>query len=74
MDVYLTTIATHDVRYADVDRLPKLADHRPLVDHWRSEGRPIYLVPRDPEPTSPWPDVTLVRVERLYNVWRLDFR
>ena len=72
IDVLLTSTATHDVRYADVDRLGSLKANRPLVDYWRSEGRPPYLVSVE-RPTSPWPDVSFVRVEPMSYVYRFDF-
>jgi hypothetical protein len=52
IDPLLTTTTTHDVQYADVKRLHSLAEHRALVDFWRSEERPIYLVSSRPRRSS----------------------
>lgn len=72
IDVLLSSLMTHDVRYADVDRIPPLASNRALFDHWRSEGRPIYLAAPS-LPTSPWPDVTFASVPEVPEIFLLEF-
>jgi len=70
-DVLLTTAATHDVEYADLLRLSSLLDVRPLLDHWRSEGRPIYFV-WGSDLQSPWPDASFTR-EPHAGIFKLNF-
>lgn len=71
-DVLLSIAATHDVEYADLLRLPGFAAIRPLLDYWRSDGRPTYLLSMI-TPPSPWADVSYQPVAGVDHVYLVQF-
>jgi hypothetical protein len=72
-EVLLSTTATHDVQYLSTHFYPDWVAIRPVLDHWRAEGRPIYLH-WPAEPVSPWKDITFVKAEPMPDVWRFEFK
>lgn len=71
-DVLLSIAATHDVEYADLLRVPEFSAIRPLLDYWRSEGRPIYFLSRG-DPPEPWTDITYQPVGGIDHVYLVQF-
>ena len=72
-DVLLSLAATHDVQYADLLRVPEFGAIRPLLDYWRSERRPIYLLSTS-DPPRPWADVSYQPVAGVAHVYLVEFR
>jgi hypothetical protein len=71
-DDLFTTTVTHDARYAVVFRPEELPEIRPLLDVWRAEQRPIFMVWENPPP-SPWADVTFDHAEGVNHVYAVRF-
>jgi hypothetical protein len=71
-DVLLSTAATRDVEYADLLRIPNYESIRPLLDYWRADRRPIYLLSLS-APLAPWPDVAYAPVKGIDNLYLLQF-
>jgi len=63
--------ATRDVQFADLDQWEDVRDAKPLVDHWRDEGRPMFFV-RDGAPWEcPWPGYTFVLIDGRQGFYRV---
>jgi hypothetical protein len=60
IDGVLPLRATHDLEYTDMSQYEYPSQARPLLEHWFAEDRPMFfVVPGDPVPESPWPDLAL---------------
>jgi hypothetical protein len=71
-DDLLTTTVTRDVRYGLVYRADEMPRMRPILEAWRDEGRPIYVM-WDGEPPDTWPDVTFEKVEAFDRLYLVSF-
>jgi hypothetical protein len=62
-----------DVQYADLLRVPgqDLSTMRPLIDYWRSEGRPIFMFSQ--HPPQGWPDMSYTPMQ-ANDLYRMDFQ
>lgn len=74
-DTLWTTTVTHDVRYAMIFNNPyeEIRRMRPILEHWRSEGRPVFMVWDTDTPPTPWPDVAIERVQSVDHLFTVRF-
>lgn len=71
IDAASTLRTSRDLQYADVEEVEgRFERFRPLVDHWASERRPIFVL-MPPGFQSPWPDYRADLLDPRVNLYAL---